>query len=163
MDSHRRPRFIGVSLLMFSCLATVAAGDNQCPACVLSNTQLALAGSFRFPPDPCLTTGESVSLSGNVHVVTKVDPTTFVGNLHLNMAGVNGVGQTSGDLYIGIGSNKRVGIAIPPGPKVFTATFTLEPTNGCASVPLPLKFTLNFNSDGTLNAAASSVSVGGVT
>ena len=72
-----------------------------------------------------------------------------MGNLHLNMAGVSGASRTSRDLYIGIGTSKQVGIAVPPGPNAFTATFTLEPTNNCASVPLPLRFTLNFNSDGT--------------
>ena len=157
MGSHRKSRFIGVSLLVFTCLASSAHGDGP----VLSNTTLALAGDFFLPSDPCLPSGESVSLSGNVHVVTKVNPTTFVGDLHLNMAGVTGVGQTSGDLYVGVGTSKSVGISLSPGPNALTATFTLEPTNGCASVPLPLNFSLNFNSDGTLNVDASSVSVGG--
>jgi hypothetical protein len=30
MDSHRKSRLIGVSLLLFLCLAASAAGDNQC-------------------------------------------------------------------------------------------------------------------------------------
>ncbi len=30
MSSHRRPRFIGVLLLLFSCAAMAASGDNQC-------------------------------------------------------------------------------------------------------------------------------------
>ncbi len=76
------------------------------------------------------------------------------------MAGVSGVGQTSGDLYIGIGTNRQAAVTVAPGPTDFPATFTLEPTNGCASVPLPLTFTLVFNSDGTLNVAGSSVRVG---
>ena len=37
MDSRRKSRFIGVSLLLFACLATGAAGDNQCESI---NTQI---------------------------------------------------------------------------------------------------------------------------
>ena len=73
-----------------------------------------------------------------------------------------GVGQTSGDLYIAIGHYQRQGTAIPPGLNIFTPKFTLETTSGGTSVQLPLKFTLDFNNDGTLNVAASTVSVGGV-
>lgn len=139
-----------------------AAGDNLCLACVSSQTQLALTGSFAFPPGLCLPAGELVPLSGNVHVITKVNSKRLLGNLQLSMAGVSGIGQTSRDLYIAVGNNKRTGIAVAPGLNSFTTDFTLEPTNGCASVRLPVRFTLNFNRDGTLNSAASSVTVGGV-
>lgn len=140
-----------------------AAGDKLCLTCVSSKAQLALTGSFAFPLGLCLPAGEVVPLSGYVHVITKVNRTGLVGNFQLSMAGVSGVGQTSGDLYIGVGTNKRAGIAVVPGLNSLRTEFTLEPTNGCASVPLPVKFTLNFNNDGTLNASTSSVSVGEVT
>jgi len=158
MDSHRKSRLIGVLL---ACLATRAAGDNPCPPWVWSNAQLPLQGNFPFSPDSYLNLGESVALSGWAHVVTKLDPTSFVGNVDLNMSAI-GVGQTSGDLYIAIGRYQRQGTAIPPGLNIFTPKFTLEPTRGGTSVQLPLKFTLDFNKDGTLNVAASTVSIGGV-
>lgn len=140
-----------------------AAGDNLCITCVSSQAQLALTGSFAFPPGLCAPAGELVPLSGNVHVITRVNPKSLVGNLQVSLAGVSGIGQTSRDLYIGVGTRKRVGIAVAPGLNSFTADFTLEATNGCLSVPMPVKFALNFNRDGTLNASASSVSVKGVT
>jgi hypothetical protein len=113
-----------------------------------------------LPGDPCVPAGEDVSLVGKVHVVTKAGP-SVIAEIHLNMAGVDGVGQTSGSRYIGTGSNKFVNF--PSGPIVpVEANFTLETTNGCASVPLPLTFELVFGSDGTL-LPQSTVSVGGGT
>jgi hypothetical protein len=96
-------------------------------------------------------------------VVTKVG-LNFVTDIHLNMAGVDGVGQTSGSLYIGTGSNKLVDVIVQPQPPPnrVQASFTLETTNGCASVPLLLTFELVFGTDGAL-LPQSTVSVGGVT
>lgn len=161
-SSHRRSRFVSLLLLVAGSVAIATTGHRHCPACVSSNANLPLATIFRYSPGAGLPGGESVPLSGRVHVVTEVNPTTSVGNLHLNLAGLSGVGQSSGDLYIGLGTNEQVGVTVASGPNVFTSTFTLEPTDGCASVPLPVKFTLNFNGDGTLNAATSSATVGGV-
>ena len=163
MDSHRQSRFASLLLLVAGSVAVATTGHRHCPACVLSNADLPLATIFPYSPGAGLPAGEFVPLSGRVHVVTEVNPTTSVGKLHVNMAGVSGVGQSSGDLFIGVGTNEQVGVPVTSGANVFTGTFTLEPTNGCASVPLPLKFTLNFNRDGTLNTAASSVTVGAVT
>jgi hypothetical protein len=95
-------------------------------------------------------------------VVTKAGP-SIIAEVHLNMAGVDGVGQTSGSAYIGTGSNKFVNL--PPDPCISVqANFTLETTNGCASVPLPVTAGLCFAPDGTLQPPPqSTVSVGGVT
>ena len=159
-----RKWILGGALMLPALVWTLgAAGDNLCLSCVSSKAQLALTGSFAFPPGLCLPAGELVPLSGNVHVITEINSKRSLGNLQLSMAGVSGIGQTSRDLFIGVGTNKRAGVRISPGPNTFTADFTLEPTNGCASVLLPVEFTLNFNRGGTLNATASSVTVGGVT
>jgi len=101
-----------------------------------------------------------------VHVVTKVGP-NFVADIYLNMAGVDGIGQTTGNMHIGTGSNKVLGVQLvpngfPPGP--VRANFTLETTNGLASVPLSLSFELELGSDGSLLPSPSStVSVSGST
>jgi hypothetical protein len=94
--------------------------------------------------------------------VTKVGSNQLF-DAYLNMAGVDGVGQTSGSLYIGTGSNKFIGVQYPPipiTPATIVAIFNLEATNGCASAGLPVTFQLRFGSDGTL-LAESTVSVGG--
>ena len=142
-----------------------------CPSCRTTSLLLALAGNFESPGDPC-GPAENVPLAGEVHVVTQivgqvgVPPTgNFVTNVYLNMAGVQGTGQTSGDLYIGTGFQKFPGVQFPENP-VFPsnpihAIFTLEPTNGCASVPLPVEFRAVFGSDGTL-LPQSTVSLGGI-
>ena len=161
MDLYRKSHFASLLLVVAGSVA-IATGHHHCQACVLSNADLPIATIFPYSPGTGLPGGEFVPLSGRVHVVTEVDPTTSVGTLHLNLAGVSGVGQSSGDLYIGLGTNEQVGVTVASGPNVFTAIFTLEPTDGCASVPLPVKFTLDFNGDGTLNVAASSVMVGGM-
>ncbi len=44
MDSHRKSRFIGISLLLFACLATGAAGDNQC-----ENINTEISSTFSAP------------------------------------------------------------------------------------------------------------------
>ncbi len=95
-----------------------------------------------------------------MHVVTVVDPTGAQQTaIHLNLADVQGTGETSGGLYIGNGAVK---VLVPPTPiDQFSAGFTLEPTNGCASMPLNLNFTLQFNANGNLLADGSSVSLGG--
>jgi hypothetical protein len=117
---------------------------------------LPLTGVFFYPPDPCIANGESVALTGDMHVVTHVypaepvlvPPTPIRVNIHLNTAGAQGTGQ-SGTLYLVTGSPKFIGVAWPPQPDL-QANFALEPTDGCASVPLPLNFELVFASDGTL-------------
>ena len=106
-----------------------------------------------------------MALAGGVHVATKVG-LNFLTDVYLNMAGVQGTGQTSGGLYIGTGSQKFVGVQWPPVPifpgGTIFATFTLEPTNGCASLPFFVTFTAAFSSDGTL-LPESTVSLGGGT
>jgi hypothetical protein len=129
---------------------------------IVTSLLLPLQGIFRLPTDPCVPAGEDVALAGEVHVVTKTEP-SIIRQIHLNMAGVDGVGQTSGSTYIGTGSNKFVDLPSDPCISV-QANFTLETTNGCASVPLPVTATLCFAKDGTLlPSPQSTVSVGGVT
>jgi hypothetical protein len=133
-----------------------------CTYCKTTSLMLQLTGTAFVPPNPCVgAAGESVSLAGEAHVVTKVG-LNFVTDLHLNMAGVSGVGGTTGNMYIGTGSNKFLSVQLTPNqfpPSPVRADFTLEPTDGCASVPLPLIFELVPGSDGTLQTS-STVSVG---
>ena len=91
--------------------------------------------------------GEYVSLGGEVHVVTLVRQ-GMVTDIHLNLAGVQGIGQTTGNLYIGTGSQKFSQVAgpIPLGDMPVPALFTLEHTDGCASDQLPLTAHLAFGS-----------------
>jgi hypothetical protein len=149
---------IAVSLVAFGW--TTPAWAPTCGSCTTTSALLPLQGVFHTPPEPCVPAGEDVSLAGEVHVVTKAGP-GVIAEIHLNMAGVDGVGQTSGSMYIGTGSNKFVNI--PPQPCISVqANFTLETTNGCASVPLPVTAGLCFAGDGTLLPQSSSVSIGGV-
>ena len=117
-----------------------------------------LEGIVSTPGDPCVPTGEDVTLAGEVHVVTQARP-NFVAMIHLNMAGVEGTGQTRRNMYIGTGADRLLNLQ--PGDPCFPlqANFTLEKTDGCASVPLPVTARLCLAGDGTL-LSSSTVSVG---
>jgi hypothetical protein len=129
-----------------------------CLSCRTTSLMLPLAGAFLIPPDPCVGSGEIVELTGRVHVVSVVRSDS-VADIYLNMAGVHGVGQTTGTTYIGTGANRLLGVALPSPD--FQAGFTLEPTDRCASTALPLAFVLEFGDDGAL-LDTSTVSVGGL-
>jgi hypothetical protein len=105
---------------------------------------------FFVSPGPCVPQGEQVSLAGDVHVVTLVRQGMLT-EIHLNMAGFQGIGQTTGNLYVGTGSQKFSNLALPltDVPAVQT-NFTLEHTDGCASDTLPLTFHLAFGGGGAL-------------
>ncbi len=150
-----------VAVLSFGWASPVWAPT--CPSCAITNVKLPLADTFFFPPAPCVTTGEDVSLTGEVHVVTVAGPDSTGGleaNIYLNMAGVSGLGLTTRNMYIGTGANKFVVVTAAPGSADFSVLFTLESINGCGSVPLPLRFVLDFGSDGSL-MGDSAVSVAG--
>jgi hypothetical protein len=141
---------------------TRPAWPQACSICKTTSLLLPLSGALFLPPNPCVPAGENVSIAGDVHVVTKVRSNQLF-DAYLNMAGVDGMGQTSGSLYIGTGSNKFIGVQWPPDPitpATIVAIFSLEATNGCASVGLPVTFHLLFGSDGAL-LVDSTMSVGG--
>jgi hypothetical protein len=133
------------------------AWAQSCAVCKTTSLFLPLSGVFFYPPTPIIPQGENVSLTGKVHVVTHVVDVVggnFLTDVYLNMAGVIGVGQTTRKMYIGTGSNKFLGVAIPTEPVIppnpIRASFILEPTNRGGSVPLLLKFLLVLGTDGTL-------------
>jgi hypothetical protein len=145
---------------------TSAAWAQSCAVCKTTSLLLPLSGVFFIPGNPVIPAGENVSLIGKVHVVTHVTAVVggnFLTDIYLNMAGVKGVGQTTGNMYIGTGSNKVLNFAIPGDPIIpgdpLRAAFMLEPTNRGGSVPLPLTFRLVLGSDGTL-LTSSTVMVG---
>jgi hypothetical protein len=101
---------------------------------------------------PC--TGEYVVLSGNVHVVTLVQPSDNTADIYFNAADISGMGQTSGTLYLAIGAAHLANQSVTlPGTFASSSlvSLTLQPTNGCASVALPLGFSLTFDSLGNLD------------
>jgi hypothetical protein len=146
-----RPAGVAAVVVLALSWASPAWAPN-CATCKMTGLMLRLSGTFFFPPNPVLPAGENVSLVGDAHVVTKVGP-NYVTEVYLNMAVVNGLGATTGNMYIGTGSNKFLGVQLipnhyPEGP--IRANFTLEPADGSASVPLPLTFELVPGRDGTL-------------
>ena len=128
----------------------------DCPTCKTTSLFLPVSGVFFFPPNPIIPAGEEVLLTGEVHVVAHVTAMVggnFITDLHINMAGLVGTGQTTGNMYVGTGSNKFLDVAWPPHPvsppTPIQATFSLESTNRGGSVPLLLDIALVFGPDGT--------------
>ena len=137
----------------------------NCSSCTTTNLFLPLSGLFFYPPFPIVPSGENVLLTGDVHVVARVEAVVggkFLTDVYLNMAGVTGTGQTTGGMYIGTGSNKFVNVAFPGDPVIppdpIHANFYVEAARRGGSVQLPLTFDLRFGTDGTL-LASSTVSV----
>jgi hypothetical protein len=167
-DSLRRVGIAASAAL----IAGLAAGPAQSGGAITTSLLLPVQiNSLVLPQSPCLPNGDTVAISGEVHVVSLLIPGNPVipGNpiklsVHFNMAGVDGTGA-SGNTYIGTGASKFEipgnpvipGNPIVPPPQI--TTFTLEHTDGCAATPLPLVFNLNLDESGHL-MTNSTVSVG---
>jgi hypothetical protein len=106
--------------------------------------------------------GESVSLTGGMHVVTEVlippDPCPpfceVSATVHINLDGVSGVGQTSGLLYHATGASTAEAVFARPGTFVVPGQFRLHAPN--PAVP-PMDFTtqisVSVNSQGVVTGA----------
>ena len=159
-------RLAGVSAIVALALGWASpAWAQNCPNCKTTSLFLPLSGLFFFSPTPIVPSGENGLLTGDVHVVARVEAVVggqFLTDVYLNTAGVTGAGQTTGGMYIGTGSSKFVNVAYPPVPIIppdpIHANFYLEAARRGGSVQLPLTFDLRFGTDGTL-LASSTVSV----
>lgn len=142
---------VGAALMALSA-GSAPAGDN---GAVVSHLMIPLTGTFSLPPNPCVTSGESVTLAGNVHVVTILNRSgkLFV---HLNLANVVGTGQATGDTYIGVGAHNYPPAPLSSSELVLNHNFRLQSTEGCASQPLPITVTLDFASNGHVEPAPAS-------
>lgn len=137
-------------------MALVLLSAGSAPAsergAVVSHLMIPLTGTFSEPPDPCLTSGETVAFTGTVHVVTILHRN---GKLfaHLNLANVVGTGQTTGDTYIGVGAQNYPPVTLSSSQLVLQHEFRLQSTQGCASQPLPVTVTLDLAADGHVEPA----------
>jgi hypothetical protein len=145
--------YIGVGVA----LASLSAGSTRADAkgAVVSHLMIPLTGTFSEPPDPCVTSGESVAFTGNVHVVTilRRNGELFV---HLNIADAVGTGQTTGDTYIAVGAHNYPPAPLASSQLVLNHDFRLQSTEGCASQPLPITVTLDFSGNGHVEPSPAS-------
>ena len=115
-------RVAGVGAIVALALGLASpAWPQNCSKCKTTNLFLPLSGLFSWPGDPILPSGENVLLTGDVHVVARVEAVVggqFLTDVYLNTAGVTGAGQTTGGMYIGTGSSKFVNVAYPPTPVI---------------------------------------------
>jgi hypothetical protein len=150
-------RKAGISIGFGAALVSLSAGPVPAAGigAVVSHLMIPLTGTFSEPPDPCLTSGESVAFTGNVHVVTilRRDGSLFV---HLNLANVTGTGQASGDTYIGVGAHNYPPAPLASSQLALHHDFRLQSTEGCASQPLPITVTLDFSGNGHVEPSPAS-------
>jgi hypothetical protein len=157
-DSKQRQARFGragvaaLALLAIGASAAVAGSITNRTSSLL--VPLAPGSAVTVSPGPCMPAGDVVPLAGNLHVVTLVRDGMLT-EVHLNLAGVQGMGQT-GNLYIGTGSQKLAPLAQPVtgGTRVLApGSFTLEHTDGCASDTLPAIVELVFDAEANLDPA----------
>ena len=123
-----------------------------------------LTGSLtiNFPSGPCFGQQDTVTFTGNIHVVASVDATQGTVDYHFNLLGVKGTG-TLVPKYIGTGATDlldqnfpgTIAVPIPFGANLF-------PNGPCrAGFPadgvLPIVVTISFNPDFTLNSVSAVV------
>jgi hypothetical protein len=124
------------------------------------NSQMPFTGTIRSSVG-----GETVELSGRMHVVVDVSGTETTGfnvGLHANLDETAGTGETSGQPYIGDGAD-QASVQLAPGPLAgsvsFSPSFVLHPPSPCrighppgpchATSALGAHVTVSFNTDGT--------------
>jgi hypothetical protein len=118
---HRRNwrQAAGVAVVIGLVLRAASPAWAACTVCKTTSLLLPLSGEFFHPPNPCVTAGETVSSTGNVHVVahvTAVVRANFLTDVYTNLAGVTGRGETTGTTYIGTGAAKFLDVLTPPQP-----------------------------------------------
>ena len=105
-------------------------------------------------------TTDTVQVVGSVHVVSRCVPTDPC-QVYVNLVGVTGEGQTTGQRFLGLGA---VDIAVPPNPIVTRAsTFALLPVGSRGLPPNPIQpveamrvtLTLEFGTTGELLAVSA--------
>jgi hypothetical protein len=142
---------VGIIALVVLALTVMSAESAQ--ARKKFSTLVPLTGTVAVSGDRCVPAGESVTISSGSKVqVVAVRVGKASGNapnphnIHTNMAGVMGVGETTGDDYIGQGSHRFTDVTQPiNGTLTLCATYRLVHTNGCAHSPLPVKFVAVFS------------------
>src|SRR5215831_18253291 len=95
-------RVAGIGAIVALALGLASpAWPQNCPSCKTTSLFLHLTRLFSWPGDPVLPSGEDVSLTGDVHVVARVEAVVgaqFLTDIYLNMARVTGTGQTTGGM-----------------------------------------------------------------
>ena len=150
-------RKAGICIAVGVALGSLSAGSASAEdkGAVVSHLMIPLTGTFSLPSNPCVTSGESVTFTGNVHVVTilRRDGKLFV---HFNIANAVGTGQTTGDTYIAAGAHNYPPAPLSSSEVVLNHDFRLQSTQGCASQPLPITVTLDFASSGHVEPSPAS-------
>ena len=142
-----------------SLLAASASG-----AVVTTSLQLAFSQTVQAPISS--TQFETVTLAGRLHLVTQVtqpadpcppgNPCQVPVTVHLNLVGVSGVGQITGQTYNATGVSQSSGTATLPGGFFLQGGFRLIPPNP-AIPPNPIKVLVfvNVSAQGTATSAST--------
>ena len=148
-----------VMLCAVSALAT-AAGAQQVTTEMIGPLTGGLTISMPVPTPIC-PAADTVTFTGNIHVVATVDTTANTVDYHINLLSVKGRG-TLVSKYIANGATDLLDQAFPVGPVHIAIRANLFPVNPCrAGFPsegaLPIVVTVSFGADFTLNTVSSSV------
>jgi hypothetical protein len=124
--------FIVIALILLS----LHVGTARASSPTVSNIYVPLQGEVTLP------NGDTVLLSGRVHILSRVtfsDAFVPTVNLYVNLIGVEGTSDTTGNRYLVVGASNVEWVGISPGPPNIpeqTFNFSLVETNpGPPDVP----------------------------
>lgn len=111
-----------------------------------------------IPGDPCSPASDTITFTGNVHLVGTVDTSQNTVDYHLNLMGVKGTGNNLN--ILANGSTDLLDQVASPNPSPIKLTANLFPDGPCrrgfaSDGALPLTIAITFNSDWTLNTVSA--------
>lgn len=158
----RPPATLVGAVAIFGLTLSVCAQSSSSSK-VTTNLKTALTGSF-FLNTGDASTSEWIDVSGSVHLVVQaippnpIIPPTPV-RVHANMAGVNGIGRTSGTHFVLNGSeNFELDGELPQSLTVVGQYRFIPPSPIIPPNPvMPVNFTLQVDENGVATAAVATV------
>ena len=164
MNQRRRLPLFSLSCLIGLAVLLGQASLSWAPRCV-GCTQAFLVTSSQVLPFTGTVfdgdTGEDVTLTGQVHLVTQVDTQSLMLVAHANLPAIFGHGESTGSRYLANGAFEW-----PPDPVgglpnsvSLTAEFHLWPPGPVRGTPAPLRctFDLTIDANGTLQEGVVTV------
>lgn len=146
---HRRATTLLAALVAVALAVTGAGRAVAAPATSATSRQVSFAGTTFASQS-----NESVDLVGTLHVVTALSGSEETGwslDWQTNVNNTTATGQTSGDRYVGHGTDRGT-VLMPPGPPTrphFEPSFTLMPPGPPTHPPSPIRLNVHVHFDET--------------
>jgi hypothetical protein len=154
MNRLRKTLLMSFLLLALSAAALAQQVTSEAIGSLTGALLVSQPGEPIFPPD-------TVTFSGNVHVLAIVDLATHTADIHINLMSVKGIGANG--KYVANGAHSQPGEPYSPGNPVVVdfAADLFPPGQFRQGFPkegaLPLRVTILFGEDGTISTVTAQV------